>query len=541
MGKMTRQAILESLKTQGRFDLLIVGGGATGCGIAVDAASRGLKVALVEKNDFAEGTSSKSTKLVHGGVRYLEMAVKKLDRAQYHLVREALFERGIFLRNAPHLARRVPLVTPLYRWWEVPYVFAGLVLYDLLAGRLGLGKSILVGGREAKRRFPMLRGENLKAGVIYYDGQFNDSRMAITLVLTAQKHGAVTANHVEALSFEKKDGRLCGARVRDSLGGEEFDIRARCVVNATGPFVDRLRQMDDPTVNPVVEAASGIHIVLSSRFVPPDTGLLIPKTDDGRVLFVLPWQGHALIGTTDTPTEIVEHPRATEDEIAYVLRHINRYFDLSVQRGDVLAAWSGLRPLVKFDETANTAQQVREHLLMVSPSGLVTMAGGKWTSYRRMAEEAVDRAIASAGLQASGPCRTLDLKLFGAEHYAPEILQVLTKDYGLEADVAEHLRHAFGDQAMSVARLAENEGFSARLHPDHPYIEAEVIHAARHELAERASDVITRRIPLAILDNAAAQAALPRVVELMAGERGWDEERRRQESALAVERLRISA
>jgi glycerol-3-phosphate dehydrogenase len=537
---MNRQAVLDGLKTQGPFDLLIVGGGATGCGIAVDAASRGLKVALVEKHDFAEGTSSKSTKLVHGGVRYLEMAVKKLDRAQYHLVKEALFERGVFLKNAPHLAQRVPLVTPLYTWWEVPYVFAGLVLYDVLAGRMGLGRSALVGGREAKKRFPMLRGQGLKAGVIYYDGQFNDARMAITLALTAQKHGAVTANHVEALSFEKKDGRLCGARVRDVLGGEEFDVRARCLVNATGPFVDRLRQMDDPAAQPVVEAASGIHIVLSSRFVPPDTGLLIPKTEDGRVLFVLPWQGRALIGTTDTPTGIVEHPRATEDEIAYVLRHINRYFDLSVQRGDVLAAWSGLRPLVKFDETANTAQQVREHLLMVSPSGLVTMAGGKWTSYRRMAEEAVDKAIASAGLRSSGPCRTRDLRLFGAEHYVPEIFQMLTKDYGIEADIAEHLRHAFGDQAMNVVRLAENEGLSARLHPDHPYIEAEVVYAVRHELAERVADVITRRIPLALLDNAAARTAVPRVVELMAGELGWDGERRRQESALAMERLRIS-
>ena len=537
---MNRQAILESLKTQDVFDLLVVGGGATGCGIAVDAASRGLKVALVEKHDFAEGTSSKSTKLVHGGVRYLEMAVKRLDRAQYHLVKEALFERGIFLKNAPHLANRVPLVTPLYSWWEVPYVFSGLVLYDMLAGKLGLGKSSLVGREEALKRFPMLRGQGLKAGVIYYDGQFQDARMAITLVLTAQRHGAVIANYVEALSFEKKDGRLCGARVRDVLGGEAFDIRARCVVNATGPFVDRLRQMDDPNAKPVVEAASGIHIILSRRFVPPDTGLLIPKTEDGRVLFVLPWQGHALIGTTDTPVEIVEHPRATEDEIAYVLRHINRYFDLSVQRDDVLAAWSGLRPLVKFDESASTAQQVREHLLMVSPSGLVTMAGGKWTSYRRMAEEAVDRAIASAGLQTSGPCRTLDLKLFGAEHYAPEILQVLIQDYGVAADVAEHLQHAFGDQAMSVARLAENGGFSARLHPDHPYIEAEVVYATRHEFAEHATDAITRRIPLAILDNAAAQAALPRVVELMAGERGWDGERCRQETDRAMERLRIS-
>jgi glycerol-3-phosphate dehydrogenase len=298
--------------------------------------------------------------------------------------------------------------------------------------------------------------------------------------------------------------------------------------------------MDDPAAEPVLEAASGIHIVLPGRFVPPDTGLLIPKTEDGRVLFVLPWQGHALIGTTDTPAGIVEHPRAQESEIEYVLRHINRYFDLSVGRGDVLAAWSGLRPLVRFDESANTAQQVREHLLMLSPSGLITMAGGKWTSYRRMAEEAVDQAISSAGLHASGPCRTLDLKLVGAEHFSPDIFLVLTKDYGLDEGVARHLQNAFGDQAPSVARLAGN-GFAARLHPDHPYIEAEVVYAARHELAERASDILARRTSRALLDNAAAQAALPRVVELMAGELGWDGERRRQETELAAERLRDSA
>jgi glycerol-3-phosphate dehydrogenase len=521
------------------FDLLIVGGGATGCGIAVDAASRGLKVALVEKHDFAEGTSSKSTKLVHGGVRYLEMAVKRCDRAQYHLVKEALFERGIFLKNAPHLAHRLPLVTPLYSWWEVPYVFAGLVLYDVLAGKLGLGKSRLVGRKEALRRFPMLRGERLKAGVIYYDGQFQDARMAITLVLTARQHGAVIANYVEAVSLDKEAGRLRGAHVRDVIGGEEFFIPARCVVNAAGPFVDRVRQMDDPAAKPILNAASGIHIVLSRRFVPPDTGLLIPKTEDGRVLFVLPWQGHALIGTTDTPAEIVEYPRASQDEIDYLLRHINRYFNLSVQKSDVLSAWSGLRPLVKFDETASTAQLVREHLLMVSVSGLVSMAGGKWTSYRRMAEEAVDQAVASAGLRTAHPCRTLDLKLFGAEHFAPEIFLVLTRDYGIDTEVAQHLQNAFGDQAMSVARLAGN-GLAARLHPDHPYIEAEVVHAVRHEQAERASDVVTRRIPLAILDNAAAQAAVPRVVKLMAGELGWKGERCRRETELALERLRVS-
>lgn len=536
---MKRNDILERLGSEEAFDLLIVGGGATGCGIAVDAASRGLRVALVNKNDFAEGTSSKSTKLVHGGVRYLEMAVKQCDRAQFHLVKEALYERGLFLQNAPHLANRLPLVTPLYSWCEVPYVYAGLLLYDLLAGKMGLGASRLVSRSEALRRFPMLHRDGLKAGVIYYDGQFNDARMAVTLALTAQQHGAAVANHVEVVALEKdKDGgKLNGARVRDLIGGGEFSIRARCIVNAAGPFVDRIRQMDDNGAKPLLKAASGIHIVLDKRFVPPETGLLIPKTEDGRVLFVLPWQGHALIGTTDAPAEIVDHPRASEEDIDYVLRHINKYFDLRVQRSDVLSVWSGLRPLVQFDASASTAEQVREHLLLVSPSGLVSMAGGKWTSYRKMAEEAVDQAIITAGLHAASPCKTHHLRLFGAEHYAPEIFDVLTRDYGLDADVAHHLQHAYGDQAMRIAKLAGN-GLDKRLHAAHPYLEAEVVYAVRHELAQHVADVVARRLQLAIIDVAAAQSCLTRVAELMGAELGWDAARSAEEIEAASERLR---
>lgn len=536
---MKRSEVIESLKTSDRYDLLIIGGGATGCGIAVDAATRGLKVALIDKYDLAEGTSSKSTKLVHGGVRYLEMAVKKCDRAQYNLVKEALHERGIFLHNAPHLANPLPLVTPLYTWLDVPYVYAGLLLYDLLAGKMGLGKSRLIGRNEALKRFPMLKSEGLKAGVVYYDGQFNDARMAVTLALTARQHGADIATQVEAIALEKHDGKVCGARVRDVISGEEFIIHARGVINAAGPFADNIRRMDDITAKPLLKAASGIHIVLSSRFVPPESGLLIPKTEDGRVLFVLPWQGHALIGTTDNPAEIADHPRATEEEIEYVLRHINRYFDLSVKRSDVLSVWSGLRPLVQFDATANTAQQVREHLMMVSPSGLLSMVGGKWTSYRKMAEEAVDQAVATFSLKPLSACRTTDLALYGAEHYALAIADVLTRDYGLAADTADHLQHAYGDKAMCVARLA-GQGLDARLHPDHPYIEAEVVYAARHEFAEHASDVLTRRLPLALLDNAAARAALPRVVDLMARELGWDQQRCDKETASSMEHLTVS-
>ena len=519
-----------------QYDLLIIGGGATGCGIAVDAASRGLKVALVEKNDLAEGTSSKSTKLVHGGVRYLEAAVKNLDRAQYNLVKEALHERGLFLKNAPHLAHPLPLITPIYNWFEVPYVYAGLVMYDLLAGRLGLGHSKLISRAEALRRFPMLKADGLKAGVVYYDGQFNDARMAVSLARTAERHGATVLSHAEVVSLEKTDGKLSGARVHDTLTGEEFIIQARGIINAAGPFVDRIRQMDDAQAAPILKAASGIHIVLDGRFAPPDTGLLIPKTEDGRVLFILPWQGHALVGTTDSPAEIMDHPQAKEEEIAYVLRHINKYFDMGVTRQDVSSVWCGLRPLIQADPSANTAQLVREHLLMESNAGLISMAGGKWTSYRKMAEEAVDQAVKSFNLTHAGPCRTENLPIVGAEHFAPAARDELASEMGLPGDVAEHLHKTFGDEAGKVAALAHT-GFEARLHAAHPYIEAEVVFAARHEYAQRAIDVIARRLPLALVDLVAAKTVLPRVIDIMAKELGWDSTRCAEENNRAQQRL----
>lgn len=530
-----RKPILERLRSD-QFDLLVIGGGATGCGIAVDAASRGLKTALVERYDFAEGTSSRSTKLVHGGVRYLEAAIKNLDRAQYNLVREALHERGVFLRNAPHLSNRLAMVTPLYAWTEVPYVFAGLKIYDLLSGAMNIGRSVLIGRSEALRRFPHLKRDGLKAAVIYYDGQFDDSRMAISLALTAQAQGAAVINHVEVTALTKAEGRICGARARDRLSGEDLDIRARAVINAAGPFVDQLRQMDNAAAAPIVKASSGIHIVLPGRFVPEHTGLLIPKTEDGRVLFVLPWHGHALIGTTEVPAEIVDHPRAEEAQIDYLLHYINRYFDLQVTRGDITAVWSGLRPLIQPEATANTAEVVREHTLEVSPSGLLSVAGGKWTAYRRTAEEAVDLAASTFALQPPRGCVTNDLRLVGGERFDPAAKATLQRDYALPTDVAHRLHLAYGDRAPMVAALAR-AGFSARLHPDHPYIEAEVVHAVRGEFAAHAADVVVRRLPLALLNNAAAKAAVPRIVELMAHEHGWDQTRCDGEVSQAMQRL----
>ncbi|PKU25756.1 FAD-dependent oxidoreductase [Telmatospirillum siberiense] len=532
-----REQTLEKLQSGDTFDLLVIGGGATGCGIALDAATRGLKTALIERYDFAEGTSSRSTKLVHGGVRYLEAAIKRLDKAQYNLVREALHERGALLRNAPHLSNRLPLVTPLYSWLQVPYVFIGLKLYDLLSGRMNIGHSRLISRKEALRRFPMLKADGLKAGVIYYDGQFTDARMALSLVMTAQREGALLANHVEATTLlHAPDGRIAGATVKDSLTGRQWDIHARAVINATGPFADGVRRMEDPSAPPILKVSSGIHIVLDKRFVPPKTGLLIPRTDDGRVLFILPWQGHALIGTTDEEAKITDHPRPSPADIAYLLDYVRRYFNMDASEKDVLSAWAGIRPLVFDPKAGDTSRLARDHVIIESNSGLVTIAGGKWTTYRLMSEQAIDRAIATARLTHARPCRTHDMPLWGADKYDPLGDAALARDFALDADVADHLNHAYGDQAPVVAALTTG-GWATRLHPAHPFLEAEVVYAVRREQAIRAADVLIRRMTLALVDRQAAIHAAPRILAIMASELGWDSARRASEKALLDQRL----
>jgi glycerol-3-phosphate dehydrogenase len=533
---MTRQENLAALKQDRVFDLLVIGGGATGCGVALDAASRGLSVALVEKNDFAEGTSSRSTKLVHGGVRYLEAAVKKFDRVQYDLVREGLHERGLLLKNARHLSNRLALVTPLYKWYEAPYVFAGLKLYDLLSGRQNIGHSRLLGRKEALARFPGLKAKGLKAGVLYYDGQFHDARMALSLALTAAQHGAVVSNHVAVTGLTKTEGRLCGAQLTDSLSGESWQIKARGVINAAGPFVDAIRQMDDPERPGLLSASRGVHLILDKRFAPPDTGLMIPKTEDGRVLFVLPWEGHALVGTTDAPAAVSEHPEAQESEIDYLLRHIGRYFNLQAERKDIKAVWAGLRPLVSDPKAAGTAGLVREHIIEVSDAGLLTIAGGKWTAYRSMAQDTVDHAVAAFDLASPSGCRTENLPIIGSADFREEGDRDLVDTYGFDADVAAYLNRTYGDRAGKVAALAA-EGYGGRLAADHPVLEAEVVYAARNELADRVIDVLARRMPLALLDTAAAKQAAPRILELMAAELGWDEARCEAERQWTQERL----
>ncbi|UFS69500.1 FAD-dependent oxidoreductase [Geomonas sp. RF6] len=518
---MIRDALLERLREGEVFDLLIIGGGSVGCGIALDAATRGLSVALVEQGDFASGTSGRSTKLLHGGVRYLEAALLRFDRVQFRLVREALFERALLLRLAPHLTRRLTLVTPVYRNLELPYIFAGLKIYDALSGKMGIGPSRLLSRTETLRRCPAIRGMGLKGGVLYYDGQFDDARMNLALALTALQHGALVVNHVEAVSLLKEKGMVAGAVARDAYTAETFRIRARGVINAAGPRADRVRLLDDAGAAPLLRPSSGVHIVLDRRFAPPDAGITIPRTEDGRVLFLLPWQGHCLVGTTDEPASCDDDPVATEGEIEYLLRHLNRYLSVRVQRSDVKAAWSALRPLLSRDPLAMTARLARDHLVTVSSSGLITVAGGKWTTYRRMAMDAVDAAVTRHSLPQCSPCCTEKILLAGAEGFDPHASLRLPEGRALPAESARHLLRTYGAKAQEVASLCHGE-LAEALVQGHPYLKGEVLYAVRHELALSAADVLARRLPLALIDAVAARAAAEVVICLMARELGWD-------------------
>ncbi|KAI5123140.1 hypothetical protein M0805_000843 [Coniferiporia weirii] len=548
----SRNSMLDSLKASGstaeeEFDLLIVGGGATGAGVAVDAASRGLKVALVERDDFSAGTSSKSTKLVHGGVRYLQKAVMELDYEQYKLVKEALHERRIFLQTAPYLSHMLPIMLPIYKYWQVPYYWAGCKMYDVLAGKENMETSYVMSKGKALETFPMLKQDGLVGAIVYYDGQHNDSRMNMALIMTAVKHGATVANHVEVTSLKKESGKLNGAVVRDNLTGAEWTVRAKGVINATGPFSDALLTLDNPDHTPIVQPASGVHITLPNYYAPRTMGLIDPSTSDGRVIFFLPWQGNTIAGTTDSPCEINAEPVPREEDISWVLEEVRRYLapDIKVRRGDVLSAWSGIRPLVRNPSAASTEGLVRNHMIHVSDSGLLTIAGGKWTTYRKMAEETVDEAVKVFSLEnkVRSGCVTEEVRLVGSDGWTRNMFIGLIQRYGLATDVAKHLSENYGDRAWTVCSLAEPTGevwplYGTRLNSQYPFIEAEVRYAVQHEYAQTAVDVLARRCRLAFLNAQAALVALPRVIDIMATELSWDMNRRTAELYRGVAFLR---
>lgn len=497
------------------FDVLVIGGGATGAGVALDAASRGLSVVLVERDDFASGTSSRSTKLVHGGVRYLDAAVMHHDRAQFHLVREALAERAILLAIAPHLVRPLRTVVPAYTLWQAVFYRVGLWLYDREAGDASIGRSHFLSRSRLLASFPRLKRRDLKGGVAYYDGQFDDARMALAVLATAARESAVVANRVEVAALLQDDGRLTGARVRDRMAHRSFDLRASAVVNATGPGGDVVRRMEDPAAAPLLEPSRGTHVALEHAWTPEGDGLLIPKTSDGRVLFLLPWQGGALAGTTDVAATASCDPEPSDAEINYLLQQLGEWLQPAPTRADLRASWAGLRPLIA-EAATRTANIVREHHIEIGPRGLVTISGGKWTTYRRMAEETVDRLIEASGLTPRSACRTRDLKLVGADGYDENLPQTLAAQHDIDPDIAAHLAHAYGGLAPSVLAEAGADG-TRRLSDGYSYIEAEVAWARRHEMAMTAEDVLARRTRLAFLDTRAAAAARPRVETLLAG------------------------
>ncbi|TWW63782.1 glycerol-3-phosphate dehydrogenase, mitochondrial isoform X2 [Takifugu flavidus] len=535
-----RQEQLAALQNTEEFDVLVVGGGATGVGCALDAVTRNLKTALVERSDFSSGTSSRSTKLIHGGVRYLQKAIMQLDYEQYKMVKEALLERANLLEIAPHLSAPLPIMLPVYKWWQLPYYWAGIKMYDVVAGIHCLKSSYVLSKSKALELFPMLKKDKLVGAIVYYDGQHNDARMNLAIGLTAARYGAAVANYTEVVHLLKSTDpqtgkqKVCGAHCRDVITGKEFDVKAKCVINATGPFTDSLRKMDNQESQNICQPSAGVHIVIPGYYSPDNMGLLDPATSDGRVIFFLPWENMTIAGTTDTPTSVTAHPIPGEDDINFILREVRNYLsaDVEVRRGDVLAAWSGIRPLVTDPNSKDTQSICRNHVVSISDSGLVTIAGGKWTTYRSMAEETLDAAVERLALSA-GPCKTVGLMLDGAKGWTPTFYIRLVQDYGLEKEVAQHLASTYGAKAYDVAKIAQVTGqrwpiVGKRLVSEFPYIEAEVLYAIK-EYACTAIDIIARRTRLGFLNVQAADEALPRIVEIMGKELDWSQEKRTAE------------
>lgn len=509
VGFVKRSEMLSALKTERLWEILVIGGGATGLGIAVDAASRGFRTLLLEQADFAKGTSSRSTKLIHGGVRYLK-------QGNIDLVREALKERGLLCQNAPHLISHLPFLVPNYRWWERPFYGIGFRLYDLLAGDLGIEKSKHLNREEVLQRLPTIEPKKLKGGVIYYDGQFDDARLAITLAQTAADQGATLLNYMKVAQLLKRGSLLKGVIARDVETQEEYEIYAQVVINATGVFSDAVRKLDEQKGSPIIAPSQGIHLVVDRSFLPSDTAILIPKTDDGRVLFLIPWLDQVLIGTTDTPvSDIALEPKPLHEEVQFLLHHAKRYLTKAPREGDVRSAFAGLRPLVKAGHTIHTAALSRDHTILVSESGLITIAGGKWTTYRKMAQDAVDRAIEIGPLKRA-PCRTETLPLHGACKPSGDALSL----YGSDAP-----------------KLRREAGWDRRLHAALPYSEACIAWAAKEEMARTLEDVLARRTRSLFLNARASLEIAPAAVHILAkalGRNGdWEKEQLTQYAALA--------
>jgi len=464
---MNRNDMLMQLHEKVVWDIIIIGGGATGLGAAVDAASRGYKTLLLEAHDFGKGTSSRSTKLVHGGVRYLEQGNLKL-------VKEALQERGWLLHNAPHISATMAFIVPAYSIAQKIYYGTGLKLYDFLAGKLSLGKTKLLNKNETILQLPGINTQKLKGGIVYYDGQFDDARLATDLAFTAVKNDAVVLNYIKVKALLKAKEKICGVVAEDVLNHRTYELKGRSVINATGVFADHVIKMDEPGTNNILAPSQGIHIVVDKKFFPGSSALMIPKTDDGRVLFAVPWHDKVVIGTTDTPIEnIALEPRPLDEELEFVLHHANRYLEQTITRTDVTSTYAGLRPLVKMKGVKKTALLNRDHTIIVSKAGLVSITGGKWTTYRKMAEDAINNAVFVAKLD-DKECITTHLPIVSSrQNNVPD--------------------------AMS----------------DAVYSNENIQHFIKEEMAMTVEDILARRTRLLFLDARQAIALAPGVAQKM--------------------------
>lgn len=484
------------------WDMIIVGGGATGAGVAIDAATRGYATLLLEQADFGKGTSSRATKLVHGGVRYLE-------QGNVSLVMEALKERGLLRQNAPHLVSELPLIVPSYSWWEGPFYGIGLKLYQVLSGKYGFGASELLSKEETLKRLPSVNPEGLTGGVVYYDGQFDDTRLLINLVATAAEQGATLLNYAQVTGLQKgSDGIIHGLTWKDLETGESFEAKGKVVVNATGAFSDSVRHLAEPKASKMIAPSQGAHIVLDRSFLPGTNAILVPHTKDGRVMFALPWHNHTLVGTTDTPIEKATlEPVALDQEIDFILETAGLYLAKRPTKADILSVFAGIRPLVKMGDGKNTAALSRDHTVHIDPSGLLTIAGGKWTTYRNMAQDAVNQA-ATLGDLPDKDCVTKTLNIHGF-HTNAEKFGTLS---------------FYGSDAPAIRQLIDNDSTLGRqLDAELPYMEAEVVWAVREEVARTVEDILARRTRALFLNSKAALRMAPRVAAILAKELGKDE------------------
>jgi glycerol-3-phosphate dehydrogenase len=500
---MQRETNMDRLSEPGKiWDIAVIGGGATGAAIAMDAASRGYSVALVEQSDFGKGTSSRSTKLIHGGVRYLQ-------QGNIALVIEALRERGLLRQNAPHLVHDLAFIVPNYAWWEAPFYGIGLKLYDVLAGRYGFGKSRKLSPAHVLEHIPTLQQNGLRGGVLYFDGQFDDSRLLIHLLMTADQLGAAMVNYARVISLSRDStGTLDGFTFVDQESGTEHTLRARAVVNATGAFCDAVRKIDDTQAEAMIAPSQGVHVTLDRRFLPGDSAIMVPHTSDGRVMFAIPWHEHVLLGTTDTPIEQATlEPVPLDQEIDFILETAALYLSTPPKRSDIRSVFAGIRPLVKSGHGSNTKSLSRDHTINISNSGLITIAGGKWTTCRRMAQDCVNHAAKLAKLDPR-PCTTKTLHIHGNHENAGQFGEL----------------QVYGSDAPEITRLMREEpSMQKQLHRRLPIVAAQVAWAVRREMARTVDDVLARRTRALLLDASAAIEMAPQAARLIAAERKLDQ------------------